>query len=327
MNEKIKNHWDQIVLIVASVVAIGCSGYFIFRSLTFAKEFEAADVPPVVKLKETGLTDLETAAGLYRGEVAWAKPEGAWGLFRSVPIVLDAQGEARRVEAEGTPVLPPLSNAYILKHGLDITSPDLLRQDPDGDGFTNEEEFINGETDPNNRADHPPFYTKLCLVELMPSDYTLIYETTTGNQHQIKRIRKTASGDETDNFWMREGESFDDGDRFRLDRYEKVEGVNPRTDTKVDLSVVTVTDMATGANQTFELERAKPFPLPTFTGIFRDALDTDRGDFKIKEGDSIILSKDTDSIPYKVIKVTEDEAEIENPEGESIIVPRCGAFP
>ncbi len=323
MNEQLKNHWDRIVLIAASIAAIACSGYFIYRSLTFSKEFEAAEVARVDNLKETGLTDLDAAAGLYRDGVKWVKPEGAWGLFRSVPIVLDAQGTARRVEADGPPVLPPLSNTYILKHGLDITSPDLLRQDPDKDGFTNEEEFVGGETDPNDSADHPPTYTKLCLVELMPSDYTLIFETSTGNQHQIKRIRKTGSGEETNNFWVREGESFDVGNRFRLDRYERVMRENPRTGVQDDVSLVTITDTAAGATQTVELERQKPFPLPTFTGIFRNALATEDGDFKVKEGDSIILSNDPDSGPYKVIKVTEDEAEIESPEGDRITVPRC----
>jgi hypothetical protein len=239
---------------------------------------------------------------------------------------LDPEGSARRIEADGPPVLPPLSNAYILKHGLDITSPDLLGQDGDEDGFTNEEEFTGGETNPNDKASKPPIYTKLCLVELMPSDHTLIFEVKAGaNQYQIKRIRKTGGADETKNFWVREGESFDEGNRFRLDRYEFVERENPRTQVKEDVSLVTITDTGAGAgqDQTWELERKKPFPLPTFTGIFRNELAPGDGDFKKKEGESITLSNDPDKTPYKVLQVTEDEAVIESPDGESITVSKC----
>ncbi len=58
-----------------------------------------------------------------------------------------------------------IPDAWFLQRGLPLDDPTVPLQDPDKDGFTNEDEWRE-HTDPNNPESHPPYHTKLFLGRL-----------------------------------------------------------------------------------------------------------------------------------------------------------------
>ena len=66
-------------------------------------------------------------------------------------------------DPENTQVHPPVPNEWFERFNLPIQDADVLEQDPDGDGFTNLDEWQGG-TDPTNKDSHPDYLTKLHLV-------------------------------------------------------------------------------------------------------------------------------------------------------------------
>ena len=66
-----------------------------------------------------------------------------------------------------------IPDAWFLENGLPLDDPNVPMQDPDKDGFTNEDEW-RGHTDPNNKESHPPYHTKLFLANLEKIPFRLI---------------------------------------------------------------------------------------------------------------------------------------------------------
>jgi len=70
-----------------------------------------------------------------------------------------------------------------------VADPALDRngQDPDGDGFTNLEEW-QGHTNPTDRNSHPEYYTKLKLISASEEPFRLIFSSWMGDTYQINTI-------------------------------------------------------------------------------------------------------------------------------------------
>ncbi len=71
--------------------------------------------------------------------------------------------------------------------GLDISQIDLRTQDPDGDKFTNEEEFL-GSTDPNKADSRPPYHTLLKLVHIQREMVRVVFTSYTGTSYAINTV-------------------------------------------------------------------------------------------------------------------------------------------
>lgn len=62
------------------------------------------------------------------------------------------------------PVHDPIPNTWWLENRIDPGFADSPNRDPDGDGFSNLEEFV-GKTNPNSAKSHPPLIAKLMYVK------------------------------------------------------------------------------------------------------------------------------------------------------------------
>ena len=74
---------------------------------------------------------------------------------------------------------PPITNAWLIRFGLNFADATIKDQDPDQDGFTNLEEF-NAQSDPKDKASHPPKANKLRFVKFEQIDFPVIFKGDAG---------------------------------------------------------------------------------------------------------------------------------------------------
>jgi hypothetical protein len=85
-------------------------------------------------------------------------------LFTGIPLFAK-RGEKDPVDLwTAQPIHPPIDNQWFLKYRIDIGFADSAERDPDGDGFSNLEEF-QAKTDPSDPKSHPALIAKLSYVD------------------------------------------------------------------------------------------------------------------------------------------------------------------
>ena len=76
-------------------------------------------------------------------------------LFTGIALFIKSSDPEKPVDLlKDAPVHPPIPNTWWLENRIDPGFADSPDRDPDGDGFSNIEEF-NAKTDPNNAKSHP----------------------------------------------------------------------------------------------------------------------------------------------------------------------------
>lgn len=93
-------------------------------------------------------------------------PEGrAVYLHTGVALFLKRDGTNKPIDiVSGANIHPGIPNHWWIEHEIDPGYANAPDRDPDGDGFSNREEYL-GDTDPNDDGNHPPLITKLRFVE------------------------------------------------------------------------------------------------------------------------------------------------------------------
>lgn len=131
-----------------------------------------------------------------------------------------------------------MGEAWFKKYGLDISDPSVLDQDPDGDGYTNREEFL-ADTDPTDPDSSPRVGGQLTMVEYKEETLPYVLE---GISNGRAKIRKKTSGEI---IYLNEGESLP-GYSLKVERVQS-RGISEKdTGRTFDVSEVTLRDPATG---------------------------------------------------------------------------------
>ena len=194
MNKAVRKE-DPIILICAAVLALGVGGWVIKSALDFGKESEAAQLP---ELEEPELGETPAALALARTAdlraatdagnfPRWNTAEASGrerGFLVSTPLVFKGSagsGEVLDLDKEDPVLRAPIPNAWLTKHRLNSNYANVGNLDPDGDKFTNEEEYLWGvelgqEFDPNNKDSHPPLYYKLVYDRLVSDPYVIQFK-------------------------------------------------------------------------------------------------------------------------------------------------------
>ena len=153
-------------------------------------------------------------------------------LFVSEPV-FEHGGELRRFDSA-------LPDSWLTQYAFAKTDPFIDKRDPDGDLFSNLEEW-QGTTDPSDSGSHPPAIAKVSLVSMIESDLKLIFRgQVDSNTWQID-LESTAAF-RSQNYLATIGGKFGPNDRFRLDDYEENletddQGI-PQDNSKVTISYV-----------------------------------------------------------------------------------------
>ncbi|MEM9283025.1 MAG: Amuc_1099 family pilus-like system protein, partial [Verrucomicrobiota bacterium] len=221
--------WDKFILIAVAIVVIGLSGLFIAKSLAYGDRFQMESVSPDNELEATDIARAKGAMYFVATTQEWedarkGDPPKPVPLFVSITIV-ESGGKLIDMLDPNAPLLrPPVSNAWLINDDLDYLNSGVLTQDPDRDGFSNIEEW-EGKTDPNDPNSHPPYADKLRMLSRQQTEYKLRFVAKPDSERfQIQRV-PTVKWPQADNFYMRVGETSDDG-QFRLDSFEEMKELN-----------------------------------------------------------------------------------------------------
>ena len=163
------SNYDKALLGGGALVALGTL-YFGYTQLQSADEDFSNKLMGAGKVNAAvdGAEKIAQASQSMALDHGW-KPGDFEGrevdLFTGIPLFLKRDGGGQPIDLlKDSPVHPPITNDFWLKYRLDPGFADSPQRDPDGDGFSNLEEFRD-ETDPTDRDDHPLLFKKLRYVK------------------------------------------------------------------------------------------------------------------------------------------------------------------
>jgi len=311
--EWINEKWDRLILAIVALIVIVVAALFVKKSLAYGEQFETetAEIDGTLPINSAEVDRVATSTRLVTQDVRWDPPireiddtTMTVRLFVSVPIVEVSGNLINMRDPNARLVRAPASNQWLLDNKLDFLDATVLDQDPDGDGFKNLEEW-NAKTLPNDASSHPSYAEKLSLLGRFSQNYTLTFSSQL-DPERFQITREQTANFPRDTSIMRIGETSTDG-KFRLDKFEKKEGLNDLGVT-VDKSEVTITYLETGKQEV--LVRQEPKTIPTFYAQLKFELSGKPSwEDYVKLGDTFKLPIDPET-EYKLISVEPDEAEI-----------------
>lgn len=310
-----KGNYEKVLLSIMAVAALAVSGYLIWNSMNFADQLVIKQVTPKKDLGEIPLKDVQEATTRLKSVFNWVSPERvnkAVPLNKSILLVLKGD-ELFDLMVENPVFRPPMTNSYLVKNGLpNILSPNVGDLDPDGDGFSNLEEF-EGKTNPKDAKDHPDFTKKLFLKQRITNDYILKLNSST-LPVQVQRLKP---GKPVSVFVTPPQEfGFDKGvTRFQAESFTPKTVPDPRVGER-DASELVVLDNAT--KEKFTLIKGEEKNLAEFEAVFVYLLG-EVTEFQVKKGENF-------QIPgvgrtYKLVDIQEDSAVISTVDGDKLGPP------
>ncbi len=321
----LKENYEKALLVVGALAAVGVAGWLIYSSQSFSQEFDYSSPRKSADLPATGIETLQRASKAFNESATW---EGE-NLFVSVPVLETWSGSEWELKQVGSDkVHDPIPDEWVNKWDLDITNPNLKNEDPDGDNFTNLEEWLNGKsvgesstaTNPTDPNSHPAFITKVCLSSMVESDLNLIFRgqvDPTTFQIDQKSDGKFPNRNELPSI----GKTFGPDDRFRLDGFEEKRGVDANG-VPVDESVAIISYVEAGGNARVKvpLTRNIEWEMPTHEGVFTDQFDG--SEFSVQRGSTFKLANDPDNT-FRVIEVNDQMAILKDQNGKDYQILPC----
>ncbi|MCB1092985.1 MAG: hypothetical protein KDL87_15715, partial [Verrucomicrobiae bacterium] len=265
----LRKKWDRAALAVVGLIGIIIAALFVLKSQSYSEVFQIDPAAPQNELPVPEVAKVESAQSFLDQEVKWVLPMKGTDapkplpLFVSIPIVEVGKQLIDMNDPKAPMVRPPASNQWLLENGLDFLDGTVMTQDPDGDEFSNEEEW-NAKTNPKDTASHPPYAEKLVLLSRKQQSYLLQFVAMPDDQRfQIVRL-PSAAYPGRQNFMLQAGQVSEDN-MFRVESVERKQGKNNLGIT-VDASELTITYLPTG--ETKKLTRGLEEAIPTYYAEF-----------------------------------------------------------
>ena len=337
----IKKHTDQFALALLALILVALSVLVLLKTQGFAEGFSAAMTsPPHSKeVPKVDTTVIEVAQKQFEAPKTWLPGEKVGSAFVSWKLVVDPKTQQlMRVDVGGM-LHPPVPNVWLNKHGLDLLSSTVLKDDADGDGFSNLDEYqgedrlptadapIKDEleaenpkdaTNPKDKSSHPPYYTKLFLKEWIRVPFRLLFNSYDGDptrdKPEVMNFQINTVDLRQPSVFLKLGEMVPKT-KFKLIKYEYKTTYNPKIEDKEDTSELTLQNIDT--NETINLIYNKvtdsPDSIALFSYLWPDA--TKPQEFKVKKLGPFALRPNVQE-QYKLVDINKDGAVIQLPGGE-----------
>lgn len=323
-------NYEKAALGGAAVIALG------FVYLGYSKlggvdnDFAATlkgDGPNNAAVKDAGkIPEALASMKLDRALVQGVDGERPVDLFTGIPLFVSSSSPEAPIDinGEGDPVHPPIANTWWILNDLDPGFADSPSRDPDGDGFSNMEEYL-AKTDPNDPKKFPSLIAKLKFV----GDESLAWVVRPGFPSETgelsfnyldsqKRQNKTGAANQI----APGGLFFEAGvmkNRFKLLGSEKRMEKSERTNSEQEMTIVRIEDQQENKKGTIyefpaplSTQRAADYTKYDRSAIFSlEALDQEGKEFKIQENMTFGLPADSATKNYKLKQVTVDSVIVE----------------
>jgi|GEM_PF-604190 len=337
----IKKRYDQFLLVLAAIILLAVSGLIALRAQGFGENFTEARATVVPREEITPL-DLE----LLKKAQASVNEPAKWQVGKETNPYAFVPARYLIDPKSGQPTKPDVANFYkdtltgrdipspfFSDNSLPLLDPGVPKQDPDKDGFTNEDEWRGTRdaqdptvwkegtsTDPNNPEAHPPLVTKLFLKQWIRVPFRLLFQAVDGDPAKQKpeelsfQMNAIDRGRKTE--FLKLGEKVANSP-YRLEKFEFKEAINPSTQDKADVSELTVVNTET--NDSVVLVKERVTDSPDSFGLFEYQL-TGK-EIRVKKLQQFVLLPEKDKL-FKLVDIKEGQAVIQPPDGGTyLIVP------
>jgi hypothetical protein len=302
------------------VALLASAVWLIILACGFSDHFAPVLTEPAHGKKVTSLETeaIEKAQATLNTPSQWAKYAGSLFVSRKYVSKTDPATQKETLidpfDPGSAPLHPPVPNEWFLQNGLAdrVLDDDVLTQDPDKDGFTNLEEYL-GKTSPTDGAQHPPYYVKLRLKQIIRNRLRFKFEAESSGdgEFQINKV------DGSPSLFVKLEETIP-GTKYKVVKFEKRTVPNPRTG--VDSEILELSVQNTESNNTVVLPIGKVVESPD--QFVRFVYLYDNSELVLKKDQVFSLNPEPDS-QYKLIDIKENEAVIKNLKtGDQFSVPR-----
>jgi hypothetical protein len=291
----IRANYDRAALIAAALFLFLSAVFIYLRATNFRKSIAEMQLEPSLQKQSSKAKapEVEQAKQKLVGPAQWTF-SGRSGLFVPEQHFISANGQPTTLQ--NTQLHPPVPNEWLEEFGLPITEGDVLEQDPDGDGFSNLDEW-EAHTNPIDKNSHADYITKLKMISLAQEPFRFIFSSWVGDTYAINTIDHRQPTQ-----FLRIGETIR-GTLFKLVKFKEKNEMS-KFGTDVDVSELTLENAENKDELT--LTKGKTTTSPESVANF---LYTWGGDqrFSAKKGQEFSLKPQTE-IKYKLIDVQPNKA-------------------
>jgi hypothetical protein len=186
------------IVLLASIAAVG-SSWFLF-SADSSRSSEIQQKKPRFsnksKPENIDIQPFQETVTNFENPAKWApKNSGEFktSLFVSERYIIENnepkkpnEGNRNTHSKSGQPI----PNKWFTENKLDPFRPKIGLEDTDNDGFSNEEEFVEG-TNPTSAASHPPYFKKLAVKSVSKKNNFIKFIKFTGPKDQPDKVEAT----------------------------------------------------------------------------------------------------------------------------------------
>jgi hypothetical protein len=333
----IKKNYDQFTLALVAAATLG-AGWLLYSSVTgFPDLFAAAKAVPVEDnhIVAVDTSKIDEAHQRFDKPTQWKRREigkdkflHSGLLFTSEPYYVKngiLTPPSGGILYNHSRTGEPMPNSWFMTNQLPVLDPAVPFEDPDADGFLNEDEWLY-KTDPNNKESHPDYQSLLFFAQLEKVPFRFKFQAYDGKPTDDPKtitfqINPLDAGGRTK--FVKIGEIIE-GTNFKVEKFEFKEVKNPRTDEMEEVSELTVTNTET--KESVALILNKVTDSPTRFAILAYFWGKKHGEnaqgIRVRKQQEFALPPRIDKKDhYKLLDVTDAGAVIQLPDGKQYQVP------
>src|SRR5438128_6292818 len=294
----IKAHYDRVALIAAAAFLFISAISIWWSVIQFGNRLIGQQAPPPKNASPPATAiELDHAAEQLQHPAQW-KSSRRSGLFVPETHFIGANGLPATLQ--NTQVHPPVPNEWFEQFGLPIAEGDVLDQDPDGDGFTNLDEWQGG-TNPTDKDSHPDYLTKLHLVSATEEPFRFMFSSWVAGTFAINTIDQSEPTQ-----FLKIGDMIH-GTSFKIVKFVEKHARN-QYGTNLDVSELVLEHKETKEQLTLVKEKVAMSPQSVATFAYAWG---GRREFEVRKDQEFSL-KPLDDIKYKLVDVQSTKAVIVN---------------
>lgn len=295
----VRLNYDRVALGVAALFLAGCALFVYLDASHFDDTFAPIKTtpPPNSTLPPPKAPEVEQVATRLRQPAQWTTSTAS-GLFVPEKHFIGASGQPETLKT--MVVHPPVPNEWFEQFGLPVAEADVLTQDPDGDGFTNLDEW-EGHTNPTEKESHPAYLTKLKMKAFVQKPFRLIFSSSMGDTFAINTVDLRQPTQ-----FLKVGDMITNT-KFKIIGYAEKFDVD-KYGTKIDVSELTIENQESKEQLNLVKEKTINSPESFAQMIY---LWGQKREFPLKKEQEFSLPPE-EQIKYKLLDVQPDHATIVN---------------